>query len=288
MKHEATKPQRKSFSSFSFLVSLWLCVGCFLFFLSSPLVAEEWVFLPDRPLFRLLAADPREPHLSATAYLNTNQWEGAIGQSFEFLRYQSEGAGEWGWGLLASAFTWLDENGATFPMRDSDWHVGTYISQRPVGSPLSFRLEYLHVSSHLGDALSAQQARIIYTRESFRMTGSYEILPEWRFYAGGGYYGHIAPAELPWFFHAGTEIYSQPFLFLDTNLRFYAGYDLKIKQEAGGVTNHALQAGFQWKPKDGKEQAVRLALTYFNGNAEWGQFYQQKDEHLGLGLFFDP
>ncbi|HUO56605.1 MAG TPA: DUF1207 domain-containing protein [bacterium] len=277
---------RKKAFTFAFLCELCVLCGSILFCFS-PLRAEEWVFLPERPLFHPLIADPREPHLSATAYLNQTQWEGAIGQAFEFLRYKP-GDGEWGWGLLASAFTWLDEDGATFPMRDSDWYLGTYISQRPTGSPLSFRLEYLHVSSHLGDALSSQQARIIYTRESFRLTGSYDPLPEWRLYAGGGYYGHIAPAEPPWFFHAGTEIYSQPFQFLDTNLRLYAAYDLKVKQEAGGVTNHAIQIGFQWKPKDEKGQVIRLALTYFNGNAEWGQFYQQKDEHLGLGLFFDP
>ena len=263
-----------------------VCSSTLLFF--SPAGAQEWAFLPIRPLFAPLIADPREPHMSATAYLTQTQWEGAVGETFEFLRFTPPGGGEWGWGLLASGFIWLDEQGATFPMRDSDWYLGTYFSHHPTGSPWSFRLDYTHVSSHLGDALAETQQRIIYTRESFRLTASCQVFPDLRVYGGGGWSGHIAPSEPSLFFHGGLEGYSAPFDFLQTEVRGYLGYDLKIKEEAGGAVNHALQLGLQWKPRGGNGQDVRLAVTYFNGNDEWGQFYQQKDEHLGLGIYFDP
>ena len=174
-----------------------------------------------------------------------------------------------------------------FPRGSAIGTSGTYFSQS--SGAFSHRFEYTHVSSHLGDELFDYVPRIIYTRESFRLTSSFQPSKEFRLYAGAGYYPHIAPQEPPFFMHGGVELYTPYFEFLaHTTARAYMTYDLKIKDEAGGVVNHAFQWGLEWREKEDSGHALRFALLYYNGNSEYGQFYQQKDDHWGFGFYFDP
>ena len=191
-------------------------------------------------------------------------------------------------GELEDGFIQLESLGdAVFPERVSDWYLGMVFSES--SGPFSNRLEYVHVSSHLGDSLFDSIPRIIYTRESFRFTTSFRPSDQWRFYLGAGYYPHLDPAEPRLFFHGGLEAYSRPFTFLaGTSGRGYFTYDLKIKQEAGGTVNQNFELGFQWKWKEENSQGIRMALLYYNGKNEYGQFYQENDNHWSLGIFFDP
>jgi hypothetical protein len=169
----------------------------------------------------------------------------------------------------------------------SDWYMGMYFSES--SGAFSHRLEYMHVSSHLGDELFNTVQRFIYTRESFRFTTSFKPWENLRLYAGIGYWGHIDPSEKPFFLHCGAEVYTVPGPFLlGTIAQGYFTYDLKIKDEASGVVNHAFQLGLKWKWQKETHQAVRLAVLYENGNSEYGQFYHQQDNHWGLGIYFDP
>ena len=150
-------------------------------------------------------------------------------------------------------------------------------------------LEYVHISSHLGDELFDYVPRFIYTRESFRFTSAFRPSERFRLYVGVGYWGHVDPVEKPFFLHGGVELYSEYWNFLlGTQGRGYFGYDLKVKEEAGGIVNQAFQLGLQWKLSQESHQAIRLALLYFNGHSEYGQFYLQKDDHWGIGVYFDP
>ena len=95
--------------------------------------------------------------------------------------------------------------------------------------------------------------------------------------------------EKPFFIHGGTELYTDSFGFIGGTVgRGYFTYDIKIKNEAGGVVNQAFQWGLQWKWKKESRQALRFALLYYNGNSEYGQFYRLNDNHWGLGIYFDP
>ncbi len=265
---------------------------------------ERLVFLPSEPAFERLIADPREPHNSILIQSGPNAYEGAVGSAIELLQWRASDQSRWGWGILGGAYIGLGMADATsyplrvvnvngvltynvFPERISDWQLGVYFSEST--GPLSHRLEYVHFSSHLGDELFDYVPRFIYTRESFRYTASFQPSENLRLYGGAGYWGHIDPAEKPFFLHAGCELFTGAFEFLfKTSGRVYAGYDLKVKDEAGGVVNQALQWGLQWKWKKESRPAVRLAFLYYNGNSEFGQFYREKDEHWGFGIYFDP
>ena len=257
---------------------------------TSVLWAEEdqLLFLPNEPVFNQLIGDPREPQDTLIANLSYPRFEGAIGPMLEFLQWLPTDGSRWGWGIMGASFIELDSLGHfVYPERVSDWYLGMYFSE--ASGNFSHRFEYLHVSSHLGDELFDDIQRFVYTRESFRWTSSFQPSDQFRLYAGVGYYPHIAPVEKPFFMQGGVELYSGYFDFLlGTAARGCFTYDLKIKDEAGGVVNQNFQWGIQWKWKKDSHQAVRIALSYYNGNSEYGQFYRSNDDHWGAGIYFDP
>lgn len=266
------------------------CVSVPLWSKTSVLKAEEdrLLFLPSHPAFDRLIGDPREPQNAILANLTYPRFEGSVGPTLEFLQWVPKDGSRWGWGIWGASFIELDSLGHfTYPERASDWYLGMYFSE--TSGVLSNRLDYTHVSSHLGDELFLAIPRFIYTRESFRWITSFTPSEQVRLYGGAGYSPHVAPMEKPFFFHLGAELYTGYFDFLlGTTGRGYFTYDLKVKDEAGSVTNQDFQWGFQWKGKRESEGGVRLALTYYNGNSEYGQFYEVRDNHWGLGVFFDP
>lgn len=265
-----------------FLFGLWFLP------LSALAGEEQLLFLPVEPVFNQLIGDPREPQDALIANLSYPRFEGAIGPTLEFLQWRPADDSRWGWGIEGASFIELDSLGHfVYPERVSDWYLGMYFSES--SGDFSHRFEYLHVSSHLGDELFDSVQRIIYTRESFRWTSSFQPSDTLRLYAGVGYYPHIAPVEKPFFMHGGAELYSPYFDFLfGTVGRGCFTYDLKVKDEAGGVVNQNFEWGIQWKWKKESHEAIRLALSYYNGNSEYGQFYQSNDNHWGAGIYFDP
>jgi hypothetical protein len=278
----------KKSSGFASLCELCALFGSVLLFFT-PLRAEsdELVFLPPAALFQTLIGDPREPYTGITSYLDQTRFEGAVGQTFELLRYAPPDQTQWGWGLFGQGYILLDENGATFPMRAGDWYAGMYVSE--VSGPFSHRLEFEHQSAHLGDSLQGIVNPFFFSRENFNFTSSFKPFDELRLYAGIGDWENIFPrGENPFFCSAGTEVYSPPTDLAGTFLRAYLTADFQWKSEAGGSLNKNLELGIQWKFKKEEARDVRLALLYYNGHSDFGQFYKNDDEHWGLGIYFDP
>ncbi len=247
---------------------------------------EKWSFLPALPLFEPLFADPREPNTAIIAYTNQARYEGSMGTAFELLRYEAADQSRWGWGIFGLGSILLGEDGATFPMQASDWHAGMYLCE--ASGAFSQRFEFEHQSSHMGDALEGSLEPIISNGENLNFTTSFKPSEDLRLYAGMGVWANLFPPDNAFFASLGTELYSAPLNFLGTRLRGYGTGYLKWKAEAGGVLNQTYQLGFQWKFSPEETRAIRFALVYFNGNSEYGQFYLQKDEHLGIGVYFDP
>ena len=99
-----------------------------------------------------------------------------------------------------------------------------------------------------------------------------------RFYGGAGAVVHTFPTVDPFFFQGGSEVLSPSKDFYSHPVRLYGAYDIKYKDEAGGVWNHSLQFGIRWSPsRKHTRNAIRLGINYFTGNNEFGQFYQEKD-----------
>jgi hypothetical protein len=267
-------------------IFFFLCSFVILELLVSPIQAQEWVGLPPAPLFKTLIGAPREPTTGITTYLSQTRYEGEVGDTFEFLRYSPPDHTQWGWGVFGQGTILLDENGATFPMRGGDWHAGMYLSE--ASGSFSHRVEFEHQSSHLGDSLQGARNPIFFSRENFNLTSSFQPSDQFRLYAGIGDWENMYPAGDPFFCSMGCEIYSPAGDVGGTFLRGYFTADFQWKGEAGGSLNKNLELGIQWKYKKGENRDVRLALVYYNGNSDFGQFYRDPDEHWAVGVYFDP
>jgi hypothetical protein len=268
---------------------IYILILCFLG-LTQASSADYWDFLPGEPLFAPLIGDLQEPQYSIVARPDQNHFDGAIGQTVEFIQWQPNEATKWSWGIEGSALLQLAATGpATYPLVVSDWCVGTYFTEK--SGNFSNRLEYKHVSSHLGDSLIYTVPRIIYSRESFKLTSSYDFSPNFRLYGGPCYWSHLSPdsSDPRLYFHGGLEVYTDYIpLFSATHGRCYLSYDIKVLGEAGGVVDQTLEIGVQWRWKKDSHQSIRMAGVLYNGNSEYGQFYQNQDNFWGLGIFFDP
>jgi hypothetical protein len=265
----------------------------------SPLCAgpADWSFLPASTVFKPLIGDPREPIMGIVAYLNQLNYEGQIGGTLELVRYSPQDDTQYGWGLFALGDILLGEDGATFPMLDGDFYIGTYFS----GSfgDFSVRLEVLHESTHLGDSYQgSQQVPLFfsgsapgaptYTRENGNFTLSFQSSDFFRVYAGAGCWDQdlIEDVSDPIFAALGTEVYS-PFWNIDhSSMRGYLTSSLQWKGDQN-IWDLELQLGVQWKALQNSGRALRIAILYYTGDSQFGQFYNMSDTHLALATFFD-
>jgi hypothetical protein len=265
---------------------------------------EKLVFLPDDLVYQPLIGDPREPHYSITLRSGGNPYEGAIGSFIELLQWRPRDESRWSWGILGAGYIGLGTADSSqyparqervgdilyydsFPEHVSDWYLGTYFAES-LGA-FSNRLEYTHVSSHLGDELFGYVDPFIYTQESLRLTSSFRPDPGVRLYAGAGYFTHVAPADNRLFFHGGAELYLPYWRFIGgTAVRGYFTYDLKVGGEDWTTVDQSFQLGFQWKGKAENSRALRAALVGYLGDSQYGQFYLQQDNYWGVGFYFDP
>ncbi len=270
--------------------ALFALVFLFTFNASSLLWADRWDFLPTDHVFKPLVGDLREAQNAIIAQPDTNRYEGAIGLNIDLMHWQPNATDHWGWGIDGATFIELDSlGGAVFPNRVDDWHLGTYFTQK--SGNLSQRLQYEHVSSHLGDELIFSVQRVIYSRESFRYTLSYDFSQNFRLFGGPCYWSHISPdiSDPRLFFTGGLELYTDYSRFLfDTHIRGYATYYFEVLGEAGGIVNETVQIGVEYRGKTDREQAVRTGVVLYTGNSLYGQFYQNPESYWGLGIFFDP
>ena len=266
---------------------LWLLVLLVPLWFPRPLRAQDpaWVFLPVNPIFRPLYGDLRESHTGITAYGDKTRFEGMVGSTFELLDHLPGDGTQWGWGVFGDGTILLDEQGATFPMQAGDWNAGMYVSE--MTGDLSHRLAFDHHSAHLGDALQGGPEPLFFSRENFNYALAYQASENLALYSKVGIWWNMAPKGGALFASAGLELFTDPSDLWGTYLKGYASSDWQWVQETESF-DQTYQVGIVWKAQKTDARDVRLALLYYNGNSQFGQFYRDRDEHFGFGLFFDP
>jgi hypothetical protein len=68
-------------------------------------------------------------------------------------------------------------------------------------------------------------------------------------------------------------------------LRPVFGADFKSFEELHWIINTNALGGLEWS-KDGTARRFRLLLNYYHGFVPYGQFFAQKVETVGIGLYF--
>jgi hypothetical protein len=251
-----------------------------------------WQVLPSGLIYRSYQAGVREPRLSLVAFreLNDNRslWDGTLGGRVGLLRYGTVGGlRPQGWQLdveaAAIARLTLDE------IRDfetADYRVGVPLTYGI--DNWQFKFAVYHLSSHLGDEFAISHpgslnGRINYVRDAIVGGASYFAHPAWRLYAEAGYAANVDGGAEPWEFQFGTEL-SEPG---PTGLRgvpfFAMNAHLREEHDFGG--DLSTQAGWLWRGTSG--QVARLGIHYYNGKSSQYQTFNNFEEQLGVGLWFD-
>lgn len=250
---------------------------------------------PGRRVFAPLVADPHEPKLAAE-YVGATKgrligYEFHIGVAAPLVQLtwpapaNSTDAVERALqiGGDAGAQFFIDE-GAHFPLQVSDFHVGLPVDYR--AGKFTARVRLAHTSSHIGDDFLSRHPSFLpqrFNREFVTLLPSYTLGPA-RVYGGGSYLLHSDP-QLPremvqwgvqiegpqlWEDHLGT--------FMAADFQAKAENDYSIKSNV--IAGIALQA-----PPDHR---LCLAFRFFDGYSPLGQFYRERQQWFGVGLFYSP
>ncbi|MEX2308104.1 MAG: DUF1207 domain-containing protein [Pirellulales bacterium] len=258
----------------------------------SPAEAWYWQVLPDGLIYRSYQAGVHEPRLAIVAFHESGSesfWDGALGGRVGLLRYGTGGAiYPQGWQVDVEAAAMvrltLDE------IRDfetADYRVGVPVTYGI--DNWQFKFAAYHLSSHLGDEFilahlpGSLADRINYVRDAVVLGASYFPHPAWRLYSEAAYAINVDGGAEPWEFQFGTEV-SRPG---PTGLRgtpFWAvNGHLREEHNFGGDVN--TQLGWLWRGQSG--QVMRFGLHYFNGKSSQYQMFDESEEQIGAGLWYD-
>jgi hypothetical protein len=254
-------------------------------------VAWQWQVMPDGLIYRSYQAGVREPRLSILAFhedAGQSFWDGTLGGRVGLLRYGTCGpVYPQGWQLDVEAAAivrlTLDE------IRDfetADYRVGVPLTYGVEN--WQFKFAVYHLSSHLGDEFAianpgSLDERINYVRDALVIGASYYPHPVWRLYSEAAYAVNVDGGAEPWEFQFGTELsepgptglHGTPFLAANAHLREEHNF-------GGDIT---LQTGWLWRGRSG--QVTRMGLHLYNGKSSQYQIFNNSEQQIGFGLWYD-
>ncbi len=256
-------------------------------------VADSWCWqaLPNGLIYRSYLAGVHEPRIGVQLIRERdggNFWDATVGARVALFRYgTTDGIRPQGWEF--------DVEGAALPrlgldkIRDLetvDFRGGALLAYGI--RDWQFKLGYYHLSSHLGDEFAINNPgslanRINYVRDSFLLGASYFPDPICRLYAEAGYALNADGGAEPWEFQFGTELSKpgptgfrgSPFLAVNAHVREENNF-------SGDITG---QTGWLWRGMNG--QVMRMGLHYFNGKSSQYQTFDDSEEQIGFGLWYD-
>lgn len=251
--------------------------------------AWTWQFLPDGLLYPAYLAGGRESRFASQWVYEREQgwlWDAALGGRVGMLRLGSrDDLWPQGWQL--------DIEGAAFPRMSLERDRDLVAADFRFGVPLTFRyrqweskLAYYHVSSHLGDeymvTFPAAQ-RTNYVRDGVLLGLAVRPHEDWRVYTEAGWAFNFDGGSQAWEFQFGVEytpvrrsgIFGEPF----------AAVNGRIRQEVEFGGNVSCQIGRQWRGQSG--HLLRLGAHYFNGKSDQYQFFDEHEEQIGAGIWYD-
>jgi hypothetical protein len=261
------------------------------YFEGPPSSTWRWQVLPDGLIYRSYQAGVREPRLSILAFHEDDGqsfWDGTLGGRVGLLRYGTCGPiYPQGWQLDVEAAAivrlTLDE------IRDfetADYRVGVPLTYGV--DNWQFKFAVYHLSSHLGDEFAIANPgslddRINYVRDALVIGASYYPHPAWRLYSEAAYAVNVDGGAEPWEFQFGTElsdpgptgVHGTPFLAANAHLR--------EEHEFGGDVT--LQTGWLWRGRSG--QVTRMGLHLYNGKSSQYQIFNNSEQQIGFGLWYD-
>lgn len=252
---------------------------------------DEFVFdvraLPEQALFAPLIADPRQPRFSMSyqRYRISNQSFNAGNVAFgEYFGLASGFLGRSGSsqvGLQGAVFALFNLDAASNDLINADYWIGLPFTYRY--GRWSYLVRVYHQSSHLGDEFilgNPNVTRVNLSYEDFETLVSYE----WervRLYGGGGSLIDSEPDLAKPHARVGLEFIKPG---IANGIDFLAAMDVQAVEELEWDPSRSYQVGFALR-KSGTRR-VRLMLEFFRGHSPNGQFFRERVEYGGVGLYF--
>lgn len=249
--------------------------------------ARRCRLLPGSLLWQPPLANQREPRMygKITCLDKRSTYETALGAQIGLVRWGSPDACQEG--------LQLDVFGVAFSrFRMTDLHVLDY----RVGLPLTYargpwqaKLAVEHTSAHVGDEFLTQNPdfpSFSYFRDEIVLGLAHRFGDSLRVYGQVGFTFHSSDVlqgsndrydlGLEWSRQGATGPWGQPF----------AAVDVEFRAEQDYEANTTLQLGWQWRAPDHRH-AGRLALEYYGGRSPYGQFFRNREDWIGLGMYYD-
>ena len=246
--------------------------------------------LPDGLIYRSYLAGVKESRFAGQWVHDVNfgwMWDITLGGRVGLLRYGTRSVDKpEGWQL--------DMEGAGMPRLDLE-HVERDVmaSDFRFGIPLTYgrgcyqtKLAYYHLSSHLGDEYMVRHntlQRRNYSRDVIVWGHSVFIAEDIRLYGEAGWAFAYDGGTEPWEFQMGID-YSPVKMTGQRGAPFVA-INGHLRQEFDFGGNIVVQTGWQWRGYSG--HLFRVGMHYFQGMSDQWEFYDQFEDKLGFGIWYD-
>lgn len=250
----------------------------------------HWEFLPKDSLYPFYLADTKASRMAGQWIEATDDgtlMDATLGGRFGVFRYVDATPGPFKRGIQAdfegSAQVRLDMD-REHDVRAVDFRAGVPIS-------VSFgrfqtRFGYYHLSSHVGDEFLIRLPafeRQNYSRDVLFLGGAYWLNESTRVYGEAGWAFYYDVCE-PWEFTFGIEsaprratgLRGAPFYAINGRLREEVDFGGALTAQLGWAWRSAYNTGL-----------LRTGLHYFNGKSNQFSFYDEHEELIGAGLWYD-
>lgn len=260
---------------------------------------EAGLAFPSDDVFRPLLADPKQPQFYATWQFTRSRSDktsaniGAVALGDNFGLYSKRnGCNGWQVSLLTGVFSQFNMDAPSTELINTDFVAGIPVTWR--SGNWSTRVRYYHQSSHLGDEFLLGRPgfnRLNFSYEELEAILSYD--DRWgRIYAGGGVLTHREPASIDrnrvqWGFEVrGPASRSRALSAFYKNVLVtpVLAADFKAIEELHWHINTSLIGGLEWS-RAGSYRRFRIMVNYYRGFNPYGQFFAQKIETVGAGLY---
>ncbi|MDZ7805221.1 DUF1207 domain-containing protein [Thiohalophilus sp.] len=276
---------------FSPFVSLALLSSCLL---PDSVLARDVTLFPEQQLYPVNLADPRRIQFSAKSlYFEQTTIDQTGERRFDLklggrlgLLHWPDVSGQDNRGWLLSIDAGFHGQFDVDASQDNIGWDGIYalmLSYRPNRS-LAFKIGAYHISSHVGDEYMERtgRARINYTREELQAGVNLALDDRWQWYveAGRAYDRRNNRLQKPW--RAQTGLQYQPGNDRETD--WYAGLDIGASEERDWQKDLSLQVGWQIPTPT---RVWRIGIEAYDGKAQLGEFFQDNERYIGVGLWLD-
>jgi hypothetical protein len=250
----------------------------------------DWQLLPTGIIYKSYLASQKESRF-ATQFnhipeWNDTFWEPTLGARVAIVRFGDREA------VLPQGFQIDAEGSAQTRLNLTDNVDVTSVDFRG-GVPLTYgygpwRLKagYYHLSSHLGDEFLLKNPgypRLNFARDVLLLGAAYYLSDDFRIYGelGWAFFTDVSePWELQFGFDyvpaAPTGARGAPFVAMNGHLR----------EELNFSGNFTIQAGWAWRSAQ-SGSLFRIGGHYSNGASWQYSFYDQFEQQLGLGIWYD-